>query len=472
MAKAKTTVAKAADVKTTTMKNTKFSTVKLDWKEVYYTNCPLISASNVDQELGWTREEFKKIGVKYAFLRSTQDNDWYPHYIHNLDNLIRFGGLFPPVAVHADIRKTRLLGLTHAPREGGCMLIRASDDIFTMQELKGKKIGLSKSMNQVKNDWWRIQEHQGIEFMLRLNGMTMDDIELVEFPYADDWYNDPAMVGPPMDNASELWLKRDHKHDLAFRPLETALENGVVDAIYTQSKPFQHLQEATGKFVAIEDLSLRPDWRLQVCNIPAAITCTDEMAKKHPELVVTFMKGMIKVGRWANAHKHAAAVILDKQTFYADAEDTYRGILDIDLVPNLSPQNLASVEFGKNFMHSHGYIKNDFDVNEWAAPEFFEQAAKELLEEEWSMRSAAKLPVGSPNPWGPGVLKAEKPAAKAKKKPAKPAEKPADPGVDLAATLAGLTGTPEAREQLVGQLAQLLGAVPSVEAKAKTGKKK
>ena len=47
-----------------------FHTVPLDWKEVYYTNCPLVSASNVDQELGWTREEYKKIGVEYAFLRS------------------------------------------------------------------------------------------------------------------------------------------------------------------------------------------------------------------------------------------------------------------------------------------------------------------------------------------------------------------------------------------------------------------
>jgi hypothetical protein len=32
-------------------------TVPLDWNEVYYTNCPLVSASNVDQELGWTKEE-------------------------------------------------------------------------------------------------------------------------------------------------------------------------------------------------------------------------------------------------------------------------------------------------------------------------------------------------------------------------------------------------------------------------------
>ena len=199
------------------------ATVALDWNEVYYTNCPLVSASNVDQELGWTREEYKKIGVKYAFLRSRRENNWYPHYIHNLDNLIRFGGLFPPVHVHADLRRTRLLGATHAPHEGGCMLVRARDDIYRMVELKGKKIGLTKSLNTIKNDWWRIQEEQGIELMLRVNGMTRDDVEIVEFPYPDDWYDNPAMLDP-MENPSELWLKRDHKHDLAFRPLETALE--------------------------------------------------------------------------------------------------------------------------------------------------------------------------------------------------------------------------------------------------------
>jgi len=38
----------------------KLSTVPLDWKEVYYTNCPLVLPSNVDQELGWTKEEFKR----------------------------------------------------------------------------------------------------------------------------------------------------------------------------------------------------------------------------------------------------------------------------------------------------------------------------------------------------------------------------------------------------------------------------
>ena len=116
------------------------------------------------------------------------------------------------------------------------------------------------------------------------------------------------------------------------------------------------------------------------------------MAEEHPELVIAFMKGMIKVGRWSNEHKHAAAAILDKQTFYRDVDDTYEGIRLIDMVPNLSPQNLASVEIGKDFMFKNGYIKNDFDLNEWAAPEFLEQAARDLMEEEWKKRTTAKLP--------------------------------------------------------------------------------
>ena len=126
---------------------------------------------------------------------------------------------------------------------------------------------------------------------------------------------------------------------------------------------------------SIFDLSKHPDWTVQVANTPAVITCTDVMAKEHPELVVAYMKAMIKVGRWANEHKHAAAVILNRQTFYLDAEHTYEGIKHVDMVPSLNAQNLQCIKIGKDFMLSHGYIKNDFDVDEWAAPEFLEQAA-------------------------------------------------------------------------------------------------
>ena len=157
---------------------------------------------------------------------------------------------------------------------------------------------------------------------------------------------------------------------------------------------FQHIQEATGQLAMIEDLSRYPDWRVQVANTPAVITCTEIMAKEHPELVVAYMKAMIKVGRWSNDHKHAAAAILNRQTFYLDAEDTYEGIKNVDMVPSLSAQNMQTIKIGKDFMFKHGYIENDFDVDEWSAPEFLEQAAAEVLKEEWERRSWSKLPEG------------------------------------------------------------------------------
>ena len=64
------------------------------------------------------------------------------------------------------------------------------------------------------------------------------------------------------------------------------------------------------------------------------------------------------------------------------------------MVPSLSAQNLECVKIGKDFMVSHGYIKNDFDVDKWAAPEFLEKAATEVLKEEWQRRSWSKLPKG------------------------------------------------------------------------------
>ena len=378
---------------TMTIKGKTMRSVDVDWNDFYYTNCPLISPSNVDQELRWVQEELKKIGVAYKYLRSTVENDWYPHYVHNLDNLMRYGGCAPAIHTQADIRRTRLIGTTHV-YEGGCMLVRSRDPIYRMSDLKGKKIGLSKSENVIKNDWWRFQEEQGIELMLRMNGMTRDDVEIVDFPYPDDWYDKKEMLDP-MENPSELWLKRDIKNDLGFRPLEMPLLEGKIDAIYTQSKVFQHLQEQTSKVKAIENLANYPDWTLQGANVPATMTVSDVACEEHPDIVVALMKAMIKVGRWANEHKHAAAVILNKGTYYFDAEDTYEGIKQVDLVPSLSPYNLEALQINKDFMLSHGYIENDFDVFEWAAPEFLEQAARELLEEEWKIRSKARLPTAT-----------------------------------------------------------------------------
>ena len=118
------------------------------------------------------------------------------------------------------------------------------------------------------------------------------------------------------------------------------------------------------------------------------------MADNHPELVHAYMKAMVKVGRWANENKKGASGILDRQTFYRDPKDTYEGIKHVDMVPSLSAMNMQCIKIGKDFMLEHGYIKKDFDVHEWARPEFLENAIIDVLKEEWEKRSWSKLEKG------------------------------------------------------------------------------
>jgi hypothetical protein len=54
---------------------------------------------------------------------------------------------------------------------------------------------------------------------------------------------------------------------------------------------------------------------------------------------------------------------------------------------------LNKTKEGKKVGHSKSLntIKNDFDVKKWAAPEFLEAAAKELIEERWQKLAGEKL---------------------------------------------------------------------------------
>jgi ABC-type nitrate/sulfonate/bicarbonate transport system substrate-binding protein len=343
--------------------------------QAWYTHCPVFNAGNVDAELGWIEDEFKKLGAKFSYFRSVRENDWWPHYRHNLNNFFRSGGCAPAIHVMADIRRTKLIGL-HWLYEGGGMIARVDSDIYTMKDLKGKKIGMSKSLNKRKNDWWRVTEERGIEMMLKVNGMTREDVTIVDFPYEDDWYSDPRML-EPLKRPADLWLKRDIHNDMAFRPAEPFLEKGKCDAIYTADCMWP-VQQATGKFKMIENLSSYSDWTLQVANAPYTITVDVEFAEEHPDLIVAYMRGTIRVARWMNANKRAAATLLHRSTFYMTEELTAKAMEPIDFMPYLSPMNLKAIEIEKDFMLSHGYIKNDFKVSDWVAPEFLEEALKSL----------------------------------------------------------------------------------------------
>ena len=339
--------------------------------EVYYTICPVFNAANVAVELGWLDEEFKKVNAKAVYLRSLPDNKgWIPHYTHSLLNLFRDGGAIPTIQAKADLADTKLIGLT-GTQSGGQILVRAQSDLWRVADLKGRKIGLNRSLNKDKIDFVRGTAERGILNALALSGMKRADVQIVDLDDADDHRFEPA------SKPSELWSQNSGRRLATGSAEVRALKEGVVDAIYSHAGRSQTLVE-TGEFKVIEDLNNHPDWTLRVANGPITAAVNTQFAEEHAEVVVAYLRAAIRAGRWINANREAAAAILHRGTFYPTVAATARAIAGFDFIPNLSPKNLAGVEIEKNFLRDHGYLKKDFDVKAWADSRFLQEATDGL----------------------------------------------------------------------------------------------
>lgn len=343
--------------------------------EVLYTYCHLLHAGSVDHELGWVAEELAKHGARLSYFLSVPRPDFYPHYTHGLDDLFRLGGCIPAIHVKAELADTVLLGLQWF-WEGGGLLVRADSGIRRVEDLAGKTVGFSKSLNPTKVDYRRVTEEQGTGLVLRLHGMREDDLRIVDRPYADDWYEGPALE-QPLPDLTDFWRAYGVPADLLQRPLQPDLEAGVVDACFV-TDPFGVGYAGEDQVRLVGSLAQRPDRSLQVGGAPYALTCTRRFADAHPELVVAYLRGLIRAGRWAGADPAEMAELLAGTGFFPPAATVLRAAGRLDLVLNLSPGNLTAIDSMKESMLHSGHIRHDVDVGRWAAPEFLAAALREL----------------------------------------------------------------------------------------------
>lgn len=336
----------------------------------YYTICPVFVASNIAVELGWLDEEFRRVGASAVYLRSLPENGgWLPHYRHSLPNLFRDGGAIPTIHARADLTRTHLVASTFS-QSGGVIIARADAGIHSVADLKGHRIGLSRSLNKDKIDFTRVTAQRGILLALQLAGLSEKDVSIIDFDDPDTPHFTPAQ------RPAEFWQQHTSTPQTAGADLQ-ALRDGKVEAVYGHETRAAQLI-ASGEYTVIEDLSRHPDWTLRVANAPYTTAVNAEFAEAHPEVVVAFLRAAIRAGRWINTHRNAAAEIFARVTVHRDPALIAQLIAAYDFVPTLSAQNIAGLEIQKKFLLEHGYIENDFAIRDWARPDYLQQALASL----------------------------------------------------------------------------------------------
>lgn len=337
-----------------------------------YSICPVFVASHVAVELGWLDEELASVGASARYLGSlTRDEQNIAHHQHTLPFQIRDGGNIPPTWSHARGAENVVIGTTGF-NSGGQIVVRADSGIYTLADLAGRKLALSRSNADYRADWWRANSEFGLLLLLRLGGLTFEDVELIEIPAIES-----TAHLPPVSRLSERW-PQTKRENLAFNlPEVVALSDGRVDAIFSNQGRSEILEE-TGRFKVIEDLRRYPDWTLNAPSGPYLITASRTLLDQNPEIAIAFLRASIRAGRWIADNRREAAVILNRVTYQATAEDVLKDIADIDFLPSLSAQNITNLTSLKDFLFEHGYIKNDFEISSWIDGQFLKAALDDL----------------------------------------------------------------------------------------------
>lgn len=341
-------------------------------RELLYTICPVLVASNVALELGWIDDELAKVGASATYLRSVGgEAAWQAHYSHASERLLRDGGNSPAIWAQADLRPTVLVGLTQA-QPAGRIIVRAQDDIYRVGDLKSRRIAIYRSLQSGKIDFRRATTEHGILTALAIHGLKREDVEWVDIEDRDNHEETPSRT------PAGIWAQRHGDAEAIIAGAHSrearALLEGRVDAIYDSSIGTARLLEASGLFKVIEDLDHHPDWTLRIANAPRTITVSREFAEANRDVVVAWLRASIRAGHWINANPDAASEIFLRTTIYPHAGDIAAALRGYDLVPNLSAQNLSGLTIQKNFLLSQDYIRGDFDVSGWADASYLEEA--------------------------------------------------------------------------------------------------
>jgi len=337
---------------------------------LWFTRCPVPTASGLAHKLGWLREEFARDGLSIGTLQerdtfdsgsSSEEKSKYRrhHYDHELPGLFREGGNMLAIAARAQGAPSRLIGLTWI-EEGQSLIVRPDSGISEPKHLKGRRIALPALIDfPVKastrgSSIWRGMTLHGIKGALAYAGLTFDDVTLVEIPAHEDVYQ--------------------------------ALLAGKVDVVYVKGASRADRVAQLGLTVGI-DLDALPERRFRVNNgTPRPITVHEDLIENHFDIVVRFLYQSLRAAEWAKNNLEELQKVLQGETGgTAEAvARTYKNGFHRSLHPSLDDERVALFRQQKDFLLLYGFLDRDFDFDAWIDRRPLEAAWKLLREHEQS----------------------------------------------------------------------------------------
>src|ERR1700722_10683249 len=116
-------------------------TLKRNLGEIWFTRCPVPTATGLANALGWLREEFAADGIHVATIQEAPRELSRHHFDHEIPTLIREGGSLLALAAKAQLAPTKLLGLTWID-EAQAIIVRADSTIREPLHLKSARVAL------------------------------------------------------------------------------------------------------------------------------------------------------------------------------------------------------------------------------------------------------------------------------------------------------------------------------------------
>lgn len=342
--------------------------------QLWYTRCGSATASALAIRKNWLQEEFAKPGTELLSLRESDSLEVRnSHFHHGQSGMFREGGNIPPIWTRGNGQDTVVVGITWLDEYQG-ILVRADSDIHQLADLKGKRLGIPLHRDAVI-DFQRGAAQHGFVTALAKAGLSPDDAHFVDVEAPGyDQQDGPRREPGAYRNAT----------------LE-ALENGGIDALF--------IRYARGYRVA-QDSRLRQllnifelDDPLQRVNngTPRPITVDRAFLDRHPDLVARYLAVLLRTAEWARSHRDEVAELLLPESGGASIDDVFAAHgedVHLSFTPKLTEAYIAGLEAQKNFLRDWGYLKQDFDIDDWVVHGPLAEAQK-LVEAQRNTEEAA-----------------------------------------------------------------------------------